>query len=353
MKLLKKLFKKKMTVKDPYLEDTNSILEDTIKNTLNLIIQSPDIQGMTFKVSSECDKTSVINDIEFCNEVYVHDSYSWEVANDACVSACKATKDLAYSTCDATRQTCKAGCDVIEASYEACKIACCYGCIWGKTCSCDSVKKEYDNCNNSCNDMSSDCKSGADSMYNGCVDACGYLTMTGGYEFRLMNIKGVGTIQVTNVYDIIAQPGTQNVFSVSMDLNVPQVTANSYYKVWQDPIPAMSGNLPVIANNVTGKATGILTIICDFENPDKSGYYLQIDSIDITIPTNVFDSNLLFQLVEIYSKEIEYYTGGIVKLDQMLLDMADGLLANEVEGILNDILKDYKLLSVDCTTLTK
>jgi hypothetical protein len=37
----------------------------------------------------------------------------------------------------------------------------------------------------------------------------------------------------------------------------------------------------------------------------------------------------------------------------MLLDMADGLLANEVEGILNDILKDYKLLSVDCTTLTK
>ena len=199
--------------------------------------------------------------------------------------------------------------------------------------------------------MSSDCKSGADSMYNGCVDACGYLTMTGGYEFRLMNIKGVGTIQVTNVYDIIPQPGTQNVFSVSMDLNVPQVIANTYYKVWQDPIPAMSGNLPVVANNVTGKATGVLTIICDFENPDKSGYYLQIDSINITIPTNVFDSNLLLQLVEVYSKEIEYYTGGIVKLDQMLLDMADGLLSSEVEGILNDILKDYKLLSVDCSTI--
>ena len=81
------------------------------------------------------------------------------------------------------------------------------------------------------------------------------------------------------------------------------------------------------------------------------GYYLQIDSINITIPTNVFDSNLLLQLVEVYSKEIEYYTGGIVKLDQMLLDMADGLLSSEVEGILNDILKDYKLLSVDCSTI--
>lgn len=349
MEILKKLLKRKKDELTKYTEDPNDVLESAIKNTLNLIIQSQQLQDMTFKVSSSCDKNSVLNDIEFCNEVYVHDSYSWEVANDACVGACKTTRDLAYDTCDATRQACKSGCDLIEASYETCKIACCYGCIWGKTCSCDSLKKDYDNCNNSCNDASSSCKSGADSMYNGCVNACGYLTMTGGYEFRLQNIKGVGTIQVTNVYDIEAKPGTQNVFSVSMDLNVPQVVANSYYKIWQDPIPAMSGNFPVVANNVTGKATGTLTIICDFENPDKSGYYLQLNSIDINIPKNVFDSNILFQVAQIFSMDINYLTGGIVDLDQMLLNMADGVLEDLVEGLLNDILKDYKLLPFDCT----
>ena len=53
--------------------DPNSI-EGKVLTALNTIIQSPAIQGMEFKVSSACDKTSVINDIEFCDEVYVHDS---------------------------------------------------------------------------------------------------------------------------------------------------------------------------------------------------------------------------------------------------------------------------------------
>jgi hypothetical protein len=32
----------------------------------------------------------------------------------------------------------------------------------------------------------------------------------------------------------------------------------------------------------------------------------------------------------------------------MLLDLADGKLADEVKNVLNDILDDYKLMSVDC-----
>jgi hypothetical protein len=295
IQFIKNLFSKKNLTLDP-----NSI-EGVILTTLNTIIQSPQIQGLTFKVSSSCDKTSVINDIEFCNEVYVHDKYTWSVVDDACVEAC----DIAYDLCHG-------GCSTID---------------W--------------TCNNCC---TKECKKGRD----GCKSLCGYLDMTGGYEFRLMNIKGVGGIQVTNVYNLTPLPDQDNVFSVSMDLNVPKVTAEAYYKIWQDPIPAMSGTIPVIASNVKGSATGTLIIYCNETNPDESGYYLQIDSLTIEIPKNVFDSNILFTAVSIFGMDISYLTGGVVDLNQMLLDLADGKLANVVVDVLNDILDDYKLMNANC-----
>ena len=295
IQFIKNLFSKKNLTLDP-----NSI-EGVILTTLNTIIQSPQIQGLEFKVSSSCDKTSVINDIEFCNEVYVHDKYTWSVVDDACVEAC----DIAYDLCHG-------GCSTID---------------W--------------TCNNCC---TKECKKGRD----GCKSLCGYLDMTGGYEFRLMNIKGVGGIQVTNVYNLTQLPDQDNVFSVSMDLNVPKVTAEAYYKIWQDPIPAMSGTIPVIASNVKGSATGTLIIYCNETNPDESGYYLQIDSLTIEIPKNVFDSNILFTAVSIFGMDISYLTGGVVDLNQMLLDLADGKLANVVVDVLNDILDDYKLMNANC-----
>jgi hypothetical protein len=99
---------------------------------------------------------------------------------------------------------------------------------------------------------------------------------------------------------------------------------------------------------VNGKATGTLIIYCDENDPSESGYYLQIDTITIDIPKNVFDSNLLLTVVSIFGMDLSYLTGGIVDLDQMLLDLADGKLADEVKNVLNDILDDYKLMSVDC-----
>jgi len=295
IEFIKNLFSKKRLSVDP-----NSI-EGVILTTLNTIIQSPEIQGLTFKVSSSCDKTSVINDIEFCDEVYVHDKYTWSVVDDACIEAC----DIAYDLCHG-------GCSTID---------------W--------------TCNNCC---TKECKKGRD----GCKSLCGYLDMTGGYEFRLMNIKGVGGIQVTNVYNVVAKPDQENVFSVSMDLNIPKVTAQAYYKIWQDPIPAMSGTIPVIASNVKGSATGTLISYCSETNPDESGYYLQIDSLTIEIPKNVFDSNILFTAVSIFGMDISYLTGGVVDLNQMLLDLADGKLANVVVDVLNDILDDYKLMDANC-----
>jgi len=359
IEFIKNLFKKQELSLDP-----NSI-EGKVLTALNTIIQSPAIQDMEFKVSSECDKTSVINDIEFCDEVYVHDSYEEQSLNNACIDACKVTRDAAKDVCDATRATCNTGCDGVKVGYDGCcgtcdaaRKTCKAGCFGIKSCenSCDDMSKKckngcndafpYQSCTDSCNKMSSDCKAGADSMYNSCVDACGYLTITGGYSFRLLNIKGVGSIQVTNVYDMVPKENELNVFSISMDLNVPQVIANSHYKLWQDPIPAVEGDLPVVATNVKGNAKGTLTIVCD--GSGKSGYYLHLDSLTIEIPTNVYDSNALTQLVYALGMEIEYVTGGIVDMNQMLLDMANGMLADEVMKVINDILDDMKIADANC-----
>ena len=114
IKHIKDLFKKQKVSLDP-----NSI-EGKVLTALNTIIQSPAIQGMEFKVSSKCDKTSVINDIEFCDEVYVHDSYEEQTLNNTCIDACKVTRDAAKDICDATRATCNTGCDAVKVGYDAC-----------------------------------------------------------------------------------------------------------------------------------------------------------------------------------------------------------------------------------------
>ena len=114
IKHIKDLFKKQKVSLDP-----NSI-EGKVLTALNTIIQSPAIQGMEFKVSSKCDKTSVINDIEFCDEVYVHDSYEEQTLNNTCIDACKVTRDAAKDVCDATRATCNTGCDGVKVGYDGC-----------------------------------------------------------------------------------------------------------------------------------------------------------------------------------------------------------------------------------------
>lgn len=363
-KLLRKLFGgEKFTAPNP------DSLEGKILTVMNTIIQSDKIQGLEFKVSSGCDKTSVINDIEFCDEVYVHDSYTEQTLNNACIEGCKATRDAAKDVCDATRQTCNTGCDAVKVGYDGCistcdavRKTCKTGCStvdW--TCnnccskSCDSASTSckngcndafpYQSCTDGCNQMSSDCKAGADSMYNSCVDACGYLTITGGYAFRLENIQGVGGAMITNVYNLVPKANETNVFSVTMDILIPQVIANSYYKLWQDPIPVVEGQLPILVQNTTGTATGSLTMVCDGDN---SGYYLQIDTLSINIPKNIYDSNSLTQLIYALGMDVNYITGGIVDMNQMFLDLANGMLSAEIVKVLNGILEDMKIMDANC-----
>lgn len=331
-----------------------------IKNILNTLIQSEKIQGMTFKVSSDCNKVSILNDIEFCDEVSAHDDYKTTEVDKACVDTCKVAKDAAYGVCDATRQTCNTGCDGLKVGYDGCcgtcdvtRKTCKSFCFGSKKCenSCDDASSKckngcddvfpYKSCNDACNKASSDCKNGADSMYNSCVNGCKSLDITGGYDFRLEYIKGVGGIMVSNVSNIKLKPNSTTEFSIDLDVVIPQVNTMFYYKVWQDPLPAIKGEMPVIAKSVKGSGTG--TLIYDINGENGPCYYLQIDTLKITIPSNVFDSNVITKTIQSIGMSVEFITAGFVNLNKELLDLANGKLSEVVLKELNDILKDMPI----------
>ena len=315
---------------------------------------------MEFEVSSKCDKKSILNDIEFCNEVSAQDDYKTTTIDQACVDTCKAAKDAAYGVCDATRQTCNTGCDALKVGYDGCcdtcdvtRKTCKSFCFGSKKCenSCDDASSKckngcndafpYNSCNDACNKASSDCKSGADSMYNSCADGCKSLDITGGYQFRLEYIKGIGGIMVTNVDNIQIKPDSTTEFSLDLEVNIPQVTSMFYYNIWQDPIPAIKGELPIIASSVKGYGTG--TLIYEVNADGGPGYFLQLDTLQIVIPSNVFDSNSLTKIIESIGMSIDFITAGIVDLNQELLNLANGTLSSVVLDEINDILKDVKI----------
>lgn len=288
LSLLKRVFRK--------TSDVDPTINDYVVSALNVVLQSDAIQNWTFETSSGCD-TSVLNDMIFCG-LEAKDKYTWSVVDDACVDAC----NIAYDTCHG-------GCSAVD---------------W--------------TCGNCC---TKECKKGRDA----CKDACGYLDYSAGYDYKIENIKGVGGIKVTSIDEMTVSPDDPNVFSVTMSLNVPQTTVHCYYKIWADLAGSYEGHMDVIAKNSTGTATGTLTLECGVDNP---GYYLVVDSVDVTIPENVFDSNTLTQIANALGMSVSFLTDGVVDLNEMLLDYADGELSTELEKVLNDVLKDSCLMSVQC-----
>lgn len=295
---------------------TNIPSVPTIEDVVNNVIQSDAVQNATFYVTDNCPST--LNDIEFCNYLEAKDDYSWDDIDQVCVDAAQAELDATNELIDETRAACKTGCAAVD---------------W--------------TCNNCC---SKECQSAADAskdaamdVYNAEVAACSYTTITGGYDFKLNWVKGVGGMIVTDV-SIKDAPidGTDNQYAAVINLNIPSVTAEAYYKAWQDPIPAVDGTTSVNATNIPVYTTAILTGDC------TNGYYLEFTDIDIQIPDNIFDSNAILELAEITGVEVEVLTGGVVDLNQMLIDWVDGTLDGIVKGVLNDALETIKIPGENC-----
>jgi len=287
-----------------------------LTGVVNSVIKSDAIQNMTFKVSSDCVE-STLNDIELCNTVEVKDSYSSSVIDDVCVEAAQVVKDAEDYTTDALRKTCKGLCSTIDWT--------CGGC-----------------CSDGCQSDSDELKKLTQDEYDATVSLCEMTTLTGGYDFKITNVKGLGGIMVTSITDPVVHSDNSTLFSVTITMNIPTVTSNAWYKIWQDPIPVIDGNLPLVVSNVPVSASGTLVDRCG------DGYYLQIDELDIVVPSNVFDSNLLLEILASIGADINFITGGIVNLNQMFLDWVSGYLDEEVTDVLNDVLSDYKICGPGC-----
>jgi len=290
----------------------------TIEDVVNTAIQSDAVQNAVFYVTDNCPST--LNDIEFCDYLEVKDSYTFDSIDQVCVDAAQAELDATNAIIDETRGACKTACATVD---------------W--TCN--------DCCSKECQSAADASKDAAMDVYNAEVAACSYTTITGGYDLRLDWVKGAGTMVVSEV-NMKPTPDEEggDTYSLSIFLNIPTITAQAYYKVWQDPIPAIAGTTSVNATNIPVYTEAKLTGDCD------SGYYLQLTSVDIKIPDNVFDSNELLEIAQEVGMDVSIITGGQVDLNQMLIDWVDGYLDGILMDTLNGVLKDISIPGSDCTT---
>ena len=314
MKKLLLLLAVLVTACKPGVQSVPSI--STIEDVVNAAIQSDAVQNAVFYVTDNCPST--LNDIEFCDYLETKDSYSWSDIDDACVAVAQAELDTTNAAIDATREACKTACVTIDWTCNNC-------------------------CSNGCQSVSDEEKDAAIDIYNAEVAACSYTTLTGGYDLRLDWVKGAGTMVVSEV-NMKPTPDEEggDTYSLSIFLNVPTITAQAYYKVWQDPIPAIAGTTSVNATNIPVYTEAKLTGDCD------GGYYLQLTSVDIEIPDNVFDSNELLQIAQSVGMDVSIITGGQVDLNKMLIDWVDNYLDGILMGVLNDTLEDIKIPGLDC-----
>jgi hypothetical protein len=249
---------------------------------------------------------------------------------------------------------CIEGCDDVR---KACKT----GCLGIKSCEnkCDDVSHDckkgcektfpYNSCNSACDDASSSCKKGAQGAYDACVSGCGYLTLTGGYDVRLVEVSGLGAITVTNAYDIAVTPADPNVSTLSLDMTVPNTGVQVQYKVWQDPIPPISGSLPISVKDVSGKGTATLYRVCQGDPSGRaSGYYVQIDALDIVIPTDIFDYSAWLTFLQAMGINTSQLAAGLEQLAGLFLAYADGTLSKMLVKELNKILFSMKIVDCDC-----
>lgn len=300
----------------------STTLEGAVQEVLNTLISSDAIQKMTFKTSSGCNNESTLNQINFCDELAVSDSYSTSVIDDACVETCNFLYAAAIEGIDDARKLCKSLCATVDWT--------CGGC-----------------CSDGCQDLSDAEKESANSDLEACLSVCKYLTITGGYDMRVNNIEGAGAIVVTNVYDMQAIVDSNTAFSLSFDIRVGEVKAHASAKVWQDPIPAIAMTETILAENTLGSGTATVTKICG-KDGIEDGYYLQLNSISVVIPSDIADTAGLIAFAESIGIAASEITGGIVDLTKMWMDLANGELAKCLMDMMNDLLIDYKIMDCDC-----
>ena len=285
---------------------------DLLVTTLNTVIQSDAVQTAQFSFADGCD-SSTLNNMIFCDAAEVSGDITISTIDQGCVDAAKAIQDTENAAIDDTRKICKTGCEAVDWT--------CGGC-----------------CSDGCQDASDLAKEGTQAEYDASVELCGYLDIPiGSYLYQIETIKGVGALNVVSVTNPVVGEDS-NVFSVDIAMNIPtEVLAHTYY----DTV-GIKGHIDLSTSGATAAATGSLTDVCG------DGYYLQLDTLVITIPENIFDSNLLTEIAEELGIAVSDLTGGIVDLNALILSELNDVASTETMKAINSALSDIKIADSDC-----
>jgi hypothetical protein len=280
------------------VENTDALAPSgqTITNVLNTVIQSEALQNYQFVIEAGCTP-STLNDLEFCNSIISKNNITTSVIDQACVDLCNAAYDICHGGCKSVDWTCN-----------------------------DCCTKE--------------CKKVRDA----CKNACGYLTVKiGFYEYKIVNAKGLGALRTLSVTEPAVFPDDATLFSVNISMDVPaQVTSKVHYIFQVDGFPQISGDMTLSTTGIKITCTGTLKEVCG------DGYYLDITSMIVTIPENIFDSNELTKIANQLMIQVSDLTYGIIDLRKKLLGTLNDTVSKEVMKALNDILDDIKIAPANC-----
>lgn len=210
-------------------------LETAVDTGLNSIWDTLVDLPLTFDVFPGC--TSTLDSLEFCNNMKAKASYSTSEMDSACKGVCNSY----YDSC--------------QFSKDACKVACCYGCVWGKTCS----------CNYSCGDE-------RDACYKGCTQ-----TFTGSAEVNVKNVTGLEKLIFSN--SSLPYLGEGSVISVETTATVSKgLTARVYWELCQSGL-CFSDTTPLTTSQVKIRAKGLLEArACESGKP---AVYMSISDVEI------------------------------------------------------------------------
>lgn len=259
-------------------------------------------RSVQFEVASGCPST--IPSIEFCGTLAAEDSYSSSEMDSVCAG-----------TCDAYYESCKV-------SQDACKVACCYGCTWGKWCSCNyNCSKERDSC------------------YNGCTQ-----TFSGSAAVDVRNVTGLEKLEFTQA----SVPFLTDGASIGVEATAvvsPGLVAAVYWRLCQSGI-CVSDTTALSSSTMKVRARGVLTAeACPVGDP---ALYLTIDQTEIIDPGVWNIDQLVGDIVGVVQSSLDWLAENISDLFYYDLqgsydDLIDAAIG-AIEGALNSLLVDVAII---------
>ncbi|WCM88002.1 hypothetical protein [Acidovorax sp. NCPPB 3576] len=162
---------------------------------------------------------------------------------------------------------------------------------------------------------------------------------------KLSQLTGCGSLVISNLVipssvDIPMPPATGYSFPFSADVSFGSALTPSFdISVQAPPLPAATDHSSVAVKGTTGTMAGAISLYCTGNTENKvPGYYASIDSITVTLPTNVSSysnwSGIAGALISVGLSDADALNLGNALL-KTVTALVNGFIASETEDAIN------------------